>query len=190
MYPIAPFGGLSALRAAVSRAAPQLAQCRPTSCVRSFSSHTLTDRDSVTSATSGAVKLYAPYVVKEVQPPRGGSPLYWSARRKLFRFKTKLNLYARQVRWNICILRMSFAGVPKHSYDPKINQWTAIMDNEEWGGVGGRLWIDISSHIMFNIVLAFVLYTCYFRFIKNNKHNVLAKWARSPEDEEGGGDEE
>ncbi|ORM41073.1 N6-adenosine-methyltransferase 70 kDa subunit [Babesia sp. Xinjiang] len=88
----------------------------------------------MSSSTSGAVKLYAPHIVKEIQPPRGGSPVYWSLRRSIFRTKTNFMRLARQVRWNICLIRMSFAGVPKRSYDPKINQWVTLMDNEEWGG--------------------------------------------------------
>ncbi|EDO07756.1 putative integral membrane protein [Babesia bovis T2Bo] len=187
MFHIGAFGAAASLRAAVSRVAPSLGQCRPKIGVRSISTNAVSGRDAVSGSDAGAVKLYAPYVIKEVKPPQGGSPIYWSARRKLFRVKTKIMLYTRQLRWNICYMRMAFAGVPKHSYDPKINQWVTIMDNEEWGGIGGRLWVDISNYIMFNFLLAFILYASVYRLIVNNKHNVFAKWARAEEED---GDDE
>ncbi|GIX62187.1 uncharacterized protein BcabD6B2_16220 [Babesia caballi] len=184
MFRIAPSSGFAALRGTLGQAGKAMAPSRPACDYRHISSQVATEAGPVSRTSSGAVKLYAPRIVKEVQPPRGGSPVYWSLRRSIFRAKINTMLVLRQIRWNLCLVRASFAGVPKQSYDPKVNQWVKLMDNEEWGGVGGRLWVDISSNVMFNIVLAFVLYAAYFRFIANNKHNVFAKWAKSEEEED------
>ncbi|GBE59502.1 membrane protein, putative [Babesia ovata] len=184
MFRPASLGGFAALRAGLGRARLQVPMCRQPCGSRAASSDVSASAGPLSTPASGDVKLYAPYIVKEIQPPRGGSPIYWSVRRGIFRAKTNFMLLSRQMRWNICLVRTSFAGVPKQSYDPKINQWVKLMDNEEWGGVGGRLWVDISNHLMFNIFLAFVLYACYFRFITNNKHNVFAKWANTEEEDD------
>lgn len=184
MFHMAPLGG---------RAVPLNGLCQRTKLLstplvasgsRRFSSQISATSGSVSRASSGDAKLYAPFILKEVVPPRGGSPVYWSLRRWIFRAKREMLLIPRQFRWNTCLIRASFGGVPKQSYDPKINQWVKIMDNEEWGGVGGRLWINISNNLMFNVFLAFVLYAGYFRLIANNKHNVFAKWATSDEDDD------
>lgn len=123
------------------------------------------------------VKLYAPPILQEVQPPVGGGPIYWSIRRFLMRTKRKLMLQSRERRYNWDFGRAAFAGCPKLSYDPKINQWITLMDNQEWGGIGGRFWIQISNTILFNIFLGFCIYVSWFRIVANNKHNVFARWA-------------
>lgn len=184
MIPTAPLFGCSVVRGSLYHRMQPFTGPVSIASTRRFSGQVTATTGSVSKAAGGEPTLYAPYIVKEVPPPRGGSPIYWSFRRWLFKAKTDMMRIPRQIRWNVCIVRASFGGVPKQSYDPKMNQWVKLMDNEEWGGIGGRLWINISNNILFNMFLAFVLYTCYFRIIANNKHNVFAKWAHRDEEEE------
>ncbi|EAN31355.1 putative integral membrane protein [Theileria parva strain Muguga] len=129
-------------------------------------------------------KFYSPYMFEEVTAPTGGGPLYWKTRKFLMNLKRRLLLRARERRWNWDIGRASFAGVPKLSYDPKLNQWVTLMDNEEWGGLGGRFWIQFSNVVLFNFLLAFLLYFSWYRLVANNKHNVFARWMNRDEDDE------
>ncbi|UKJ88706.1 hypothetical protein MACJ_001950 [Theileria orientalis] len=99
-------------------------------------------------------------------------------------FKRRANLRARERRWNWDVVRSAFAGVPKLSYDPKINQWVPLMDNEEWGGVGGRFWIEFSNKIFFNLLFAYAIYFCWYRVVLNNKHNVFARWKNKEGEDE------
>ncbi|BAM40960.1 conserved hypothetical protein [Theileria orientalis strain Shintoku] len=148
-----------------------------TSVTKTNVTHSLTNEKST--------NFYAPYIYEEVKAPSGGGPVYWRVRKFIMNFKRRANLRARERRWNWDVVRAAFAGVPKLSYDPKINQWVPLMDNEEWGGVGGRFWIEFSNKIWFNLLFAYIFYYSWYRLVLNNKHNVFARWKnKDAEDDE------
>ncbi|XP_955270.1 uncharacterized protein TA17615 [Theileria annulata] len=150
---------------------------------RTFSGAASKDETAPSFRNETKPKFYAPYIFEEVTTPRGGGPIYWKMRMFFMKLKRRMLMRSRERRWNWDILRAAFAGVPKYSYDPKINQWIPLMDNEEWGGLGGRFWIQFSNVILFNFLLAFLLYFSWYRIVANNKHNVFARWRNRDEDD-------
>ncbi|CCF75285.1 hypothetical protein BmR1_04g05435 [Babesia microti strain RI] len=132
------------------------------------------------SVVSGGGK--SPLLHRSLSEPYGGGDIYWAIRRKCF-YAGHRALRLMNARFmNTDVIRMIYAGVPKKSYDPKINQFYTFMDNEEWTGSGGRFWIDVSNSILFPLYIAFWLYFFTYRFFYNNKHNVFARWANKDED--------
>ncbi|EKX73280.1 hypothetical protein BEWA_053350 [Theileria equi strain WA] len=129
-------------------------------------------------------KLYAPVVIKEVGPPTGGGPVYWGIRRFLMRARESGARKSMFVSYNFDFGRACFAGCPKQSFDPKLNQWVFLMDNDLWDGTAGRVWNDVACTIFLNMFIAMLIYYSWFRIVSNNKHNAWARWAKTEEDDE------
>eukprot|EP00920_Eleutheroschizon_duboscqi_P026225 GHVT01064781.1.p1 GENE.GHVT01064781.1~~GHVT01064781.1.p1 ORF type:complete len:130 (+),score=7.72 GHVT01064781.1:604-993(+) len=96
-------------------------------------------------------------------PPVHGGPVYWTIRN---RFATgKPVSYAAKNSWlmNVDWHRALLAGTPKCSFDPTANQWMWNIDNEEWNGVGGRVYLHFHTEFHFWFLWALAIYTVYWR---------------------------
>lgn len=111
--------------------------------------------------------------------------MYWSLRRGWITLKRTVRRSNRALDFNWELGRTTFAGVPKFSYNPKANEWIYLIDNEEWNGVGGRVWISISMQILYFFHWAFWSYFLYYRVLVNGKLDVFGKWKDRVEESRG-----
>lgn len=108
--------------------------------------------------------------------PVHGNEFYWKTRDAITILKRKVGRCTRYLDLNHDFGRASLVGVPKTSYDPKNNIIFIQMDNEEWAGLGSKMLLNISMHVLFFFHVSFWVYYVYYRCLVNNKFNVFKKW--------------
>ncbi|PHJ18028.1 membrane protein, partial [Cystoisospora suis] len=117
-----------------------------------------------------------------VYPPVAGGPVYWWLRNTFLAARRSRNRIARAFELNWDMTKFACNGVPKTSYNPRVNEWVWNVDTDLWNGVGGQAWWYVGAQAMFTFYWAFALYTVVERWHVNGRIDSWSKWKNRPTD--------
>eukprot|EP00921_Rhytidocystis_pertsovi_P010905 GHVQ01017575.1.p1 GENE.GHVQ01017575.1~~GHVQ01017575.1.p1 ORF type:complete len:114 (+),score=3.88 GHVQ01017575.1:170-511(+) len=107
-----------------------------------------------------------------IQPPVHGGPVYWYIRNSIAHSHGRLSRYWRYWQYNHDFARAQMSGIPKMSYNPRVNIWTDHVDYHMWRGAGSKL-NDLYIWGRFWLSCAAVVYFAHHRLLASGKYDVF-----------------